>query len=192
MFFMHTPSLPLLQCQRDVADLIQGKILVGHAVHNDLTVLLLSHPKHLLRDTQRYKGLCPDRPKSLKKLVAEVLHLQIQTGEHNSVEDARATLALYKHVRVKWEKEIFDKKRLAAAGHQQAASAAAAAAAQPAESTAEGGSTGAAAATPQTVTHKKKVDLAQMKLEQRKERNVERNQRRKKMRTEQKRERNNR
>lgn len=49
------------QAQREVAQLIEGKILVGHAVQNDLQVLLLSHPKHLLRDTSKYKGLCPDR-----------------------------------------------------------------------------------------------------------------------------------
>lgn len=49
------------QCQSEVAELVKDKILVGHALHNDLEVLLLSHPKHLVRDTSRYKGLCPDR-----------------------------------------------------------------------------------------------------------------------------------
>lgn len=47
--------------QREVADLLEGRIIVGHALQNDLSVLLLSHPKHLIRDTSKYKGLCPDR-----------------------------------------------------------------------------------------------------------------------------------
>lgn len=100
---------PFKQVQRQVAELIKERILVGHAVHNDLQVLLLSHPKHLLRDTSKFKGLCPDgRPRSLKNLALEVLGMQIQRGEHNSVEDARATLALYKKCRVEWEKHLFD------------------------------------------------------------------------------------
>ena len=96
-------AISFKQCQREVAALLDGRIVVGHALHNDLSVLLLSHPKHLVRDTAKFKGLCPDRPRSLKNLAAEVLGLDIQRGEHNSVEDARCTLALYKHHRTKWE-----------------------------------------------------------------------------------------
>lgn len=41
--------------QKDVAELIRGKILVGHSLKNDLSVLFLSHPKRSIRDTSRYK-----------------------------------------------------------------------------------------------------------------------------------------
>lgn len=62
--------------QKEVADILQGRIVVGHAVHNDFKVdcylikdmfeqtlltlglfqiLLLDHPKKKIRDTQRYK-----------------------------------------------------------------------------------------------------------------------------------------
>lgn len=41
--------------QKEVADIIKGKILVGHSLKNDLGVLFLSHPKRNIRDTSRYK-----------------------------------------------------------------------------------------------------------------------------------------
>lgn len=41
--------------QKEVSDLIKGKILVGHSLKNDLSVLFLSHPKRNIRDTSRYK-----------------------------------------------------------------------------------------------------------------------------------------
>ena len=39
--------------QREVAALLKGRVLVGHAVYNDLKVLMLSHPKRHTRDTAR-------------------------------------------------------------------------------------------------------------------------------------------
>ncbi|XP_029059233.1 RNA exonuclease 4 isoform X1 [Monodon monoceros] len=41
--------------QKEVADLLKGRILVGHALHNDLKALFLCHPKKKIRDTQKYK-----------------------------------------------------------------------------------------------------------------------------------------
>ena len=128
-------------------------------------------------------------PRSLKKLVAEVLQLDIQRGEHNSVEDARCTLALYKHHRVRWEKDLFEKQKKrafqpaadAAASTTAAAAGPAAAAAAPSSSRPPQGKKGIKGPDPQA-----------MRLEDRRTRNVERNQRRKKMRTEQKHEKMNR
>lgn len=39
--------------QKEVADLIEGHVLVGHALNNDLDVLFLSHPRKKTRDTQK-------------------------------------------------------------------------------------------------------------------------------------------
>ena len=39
--------------QHEVAALLKGRVLVGHAVYNDLKVLMLSHPKKHTRDTAR-------------------------------------------------------------------------------------------------------------------------------------------
>ncbi|XP_010147063.1 PREDICTED: RNA exonuclease 4, partial [Eurypyga helias] len=41
--------------QKEVADILKGRILVGHALRNDLKVLFLDHPQKKIRDTQRYK-----------------------------------------------------------------------------------------------------------------------------------------
>ncbi|CAG5093751.1 Similar to Rexo4: RNA exonuclease 4 (Mus musculus) [Cotesia congregata] len=95
--------------QNEVAEILKGRILVGHALKNDLAVLFLSHPKRHLRDTSRYnvfrrvsKGNTP----SLKKLAAELLGIDIQTGEHNSIEDARIAMELYVLYKNRWESDI--------------------------------------------------------------------------------------
>eukprot|EP00976_Prorocentrum_cordatum_P114605 1195871-Prorocentrum_minimum.AAC.11 len=36
----------------------------------------------------------------------QIMGLEIQGGEHSSVEDARATLYIYQRVRKKWEREL--------------------------------------------------------------------------------------
>ncbi|NWQ81923.1 REXO4 exonuclease, partial [Columbina picui] len=74
--------------QKEVADILKGRILVGHALHNDLKVLFLDHPKKKIRDTQKYKPFkqrvkCA-RP-SLKLLCERLLNVQVQTAEHCSV-----------------------------------------------------------------------------------------------------------
>ncbi|ORZ17340.1 ribonuclease H-like domain-containing protein [Absidia repens] len=109
-----TPELLKTGCtfkeaQQQVADIIKDRVLVGHAVHNDLKVLMLRHSKLLIRDTSKYKpfrALSDGRTPGLRKLVNEVLHITIQSGSHSSVEDARFTMSLYKHVRTEWEKSF--------------------------------------------------------------------------------------
>ncbi|XP_014213755.1 RNA exonuclease 4 isoform X2 [Copidosoma floridanum] len=95
--------------QKEVADILKGRILVGHALHNDLAVLFLSHPKKSQRDTSRYKffkKITKGNTPSLKKLASELLGIDIQSGEHNSIEDARAAMQLYQLYKRKWELEI--------------------------------------------------------------------------------------
>ena len=98
-----------IKVQAEVAKLIKGKVLVGHAIHNDLKALLLSHPRPLIRDTAQNK-LCRELAKtkypSLKKLVALRLGIDIQKqgSEHSSIEDARATMALYRTLHADWQK----------------------------------------------------------------------------------------
>ena len=74
--------------QEEVSDILTDRILVGHAVKNDLEVLLLSHPKRDVRDTSQHPGfrkLSAGRSPGLKKLAHEVLGIEIQAGEHSSV-----------------------------------------------------------------------------------------------------------
>ena len=111
---MHSAS-PFKAVQTEVAGLLKGRVLVGHGLHTDLAVLQLSHPRTQVRDTARWKRLCPGRPRGLKVLVKEHLGLEIQEGEHDSVVDARATLALYLKFKAEWEAERKLKKRKEAA-----------------------------------------------------------------------------
>lgn len=95
--------------QREVAEILQGRIVVGHAIHNDLKILLLDHPKKKIRDTQKYKPfrktVGSGRP-ALRVLCREILHVKVQQGEHSSVQDAQATMRLYTLVKKQWEAEI--------------------------------------------------------------------------------------
>ncbi|KOC68205.1 RNA exonuclease 4 [Habropoda laboriosa] len=96
--------------QKEVADILKGRILVGHALKHDLDVLYLSHPRKHLRDTSRFKTfkkLSRGNTPSLKKLTHELLGREIQTGEHNSIEDATAAMQLYMLYRNKWELEFY-------------------------------------------------------------------------------------
>ncbi|KAL7731515.1 hypothetical protein ACLKA6_011982 [Drosophila palustris] len=96
--------------QEEVVKMLQGKILVGHALRNDLAVLGIKHPMVHIRDTSRYKPLCKvvsnGHTPSLKRLTMAVLGQEIQTGEHNSVEDARAAMSIYNRIADDWEKYI--------------------------------------------------------------------------------------
>ncbi|KAH7912715.1 ribonuclease H-like domain-containing protein [Hygrophoropsis aurantiaca] len=100
---------PFEEVQKKVADLLKDRILVGHAVHNDLKVLLLSHPGPTIRDTQqlaaKHKVTKSNRP-ALRNLVKQELNITIQGGEHSSVTDARATMAVFRIHRKQWEKGL--------------------------------------------------------------------------------------
>lgn len=99
--------------QKKVAELIKGKILVGHALRNDLKALLLSHPKKDLRDTSEYQPFLKEsRRKALRHLAAEFLGVQIQNGEHCPIEDARAAMLLYQRHKKQWERCVKDRSRL--------------------------------------------------------------------------------
>ncbi|KAI0759975.1 ribonuclease H-like domain-containing protein, partial [Trametes elegans] len=108
---MPATAKPFEEVQQQVADLLKDRILVGHAVHNDLKALLLSHPRSQTRDTQSlsHKHKLPSargRRPALRHLVQTELGLAIQTGEHSSVTDARATMALFRLHRKTWEKDF--------------------------------------------------------------------------------------
>jgi RNA exonuclease 4 len=98
--------------QKEVAEILQGRILVGHALRNDLKVLFLSHPRKAIRDTSRYRlfrKFTNGRTPSLRKLAEELLGVKIQQGEHDSVVDAKAAMQLYLLYRKEWEKELHSK-----------------------------------------------------------------------------------
>ena len=99
---------PLEAVQADVASLLDGKILVGHAIKNDLSALLLGHSKRDIRDTSRhpaFRVLVGGKTPSLKRLARQVLGVDIQGGEHSSIEDARVTMLLFRRDKQNFETE---------------------------------------------------------------------------------------
>ena len=99
---------PFAEVQKDVASLLDGRILVGHALRNDLLALMLSHAKRDMRDTSRHPKFRVDskgKPPALRNLAKSELGVEIQTGEHSSIEDARTAMMLFRKEKVGFEEE---------------------------------------------------------------------------------------
>ncbi|NXH42136.1 I20L2 protein, partial [Dicaeum eximium] len=107
-------AVPFRRAQQQVLRILAGKVVVGHAIHNDFKALRYSHPKALTRDTSqipllnRLGGFPENVAISLKRLTKALLNQDIQVGKsgHSSVEDARATMELYKVVEEEWEQHL--------------------------------------------------------------------------------------
>jgi len=102
-------------CRQQVLDVLKDKILVGHALKNDLHALGIVHPWQQVRDTAKYEPFMKVRfddgvlwPRKLKDLAKEKLGLDIQEvgRSHCPLEDAQTALDLYKKTRNKWEKAM--------------------------------------------------------------------------------------
>lgn len=71
----------------------QDTILIGHGLENDLNVMRVIHKKVIDTAVIYKKGKLK---RSLKDLAFEILNRKIQTGEHDSSEDAIATMDIVK------------------------------------------------------------------------------------------------
>ena len=99
---------PLADVRADVARLLAGRVLVGHSVQNDLRVLRLAHPSRDVRDMTcypAYRAVAGNTTPALRRLAKDVLGLDIQSGSHCSVEDARVTMALFRREKDGFERE---------------------------------------------------------------------------------------
>lgn len=107
------------ECRRRVQKLLANKVLVGHGLQNDLTVLKLTHPWYNIRDTCLYVpfmqldrfGMC--RPRRLRDLARQHVGMLIQQEgeEHNPIEDARAAMLLYRTAQTEWDYMMTWKRR---------------------------------------------------------------------------------
>lgn len=102
--------------QAHLAKLLRGCIVVGHDVEKDLKAIKMHLPAHLtlkmsVRDTQKYSGYCryanpgAHQGPNLKVLAREVLGREIKLGRVSSVEDAVATMEIYRKVEVEIDHE---------------------------------------------------------------------------------------
>ncbi|XP_077455440.1 interferon-stimulated 20 kDa exonuclease-like 2 isoform X2 [Stigmatopora argus] len=111
-------ATPFLQARREILKILAGKVVIGHAIHSDFRVLQYSHPADLTRDTSRIPllnvraGFEEKGCASLKRLTKAIFNRDIQMGRsgHSSVEDAQATMNLYKVVEDEWEKTLASRK----------------------------------------------------------------------------------
>jgi RNA exonuclease 4 len=114
-------AMGLEQVRALVASILKGKILIGHALENDLKAVGLQHPAWDIRDTAKYapfmrtvqnfqEATAKDVlvPKKLKELVLEHLQRDIQVigKSHSPVEDSIAAMDLYKKCRNHWEMQL--------------------------------------------------------------------------------------
>src|SRR5450432_3971810 len=94
--------------QDEIAELLKGRVLIGHDIKHDLEVLMLVHPREDIRDTSRFSGFRKynaGKTPSLKKLAKEILGVDIQAGQHSSIEDAQATMFLFRRHRQAFDAE---------------------------------------------------------------------------------------
>eukprot|EP00980_Cylindrotheca_fusiformis_P009344 scaffold2047_cov129-Cylindrotheca_fusiformis.AAC.23 len=108
-------TLSFDQCRAKVVELLEGKVLVGHALKNDMKALNITHPWFMTRDTAKYEPFMQIRfddgvlwPRKLKELSKLKLQrdIQIDGQPHSAYEDALAALDLYKKHMNKWEKAV--------------------------------------------------------------------------------------
>ncbi|XP_043935740.1 interferon-stimulated 20 kDa exonuclease-like 2 [Protopterus annectens] len=107
-------ATPFRTARKEILKILTGKIVVGHAIHNDFKALSYFHTEALTRDTSKIpllnkKAGFPEKESaSLKRLVKQLLKKDIQVGKsgHSSVEDAKATMELYRMIEAEWEKEL--------------------------------------------------------------------------------------
>ncbi|RYO82397.1 hypothetical protein DL766_008314 [Monosporascus sp. MC13-8B] len=94
--------------QREVAALVAGRVIVGHDIRHDLAALELGHPSPQVRDTARFSGYRKygHGPKpALRVLAREVLGVEIQTGHHSSLQDARVAMLLFRKKKPEFDVE---------------------------------------------------------------------------------------
>jgi RNA exonuclease 4 len=101
---------PIESVQEQVQELLEGKILIGHGLENDMDCLGISHPWYMIRDTASYEPFMKTHfgvlaPRKLRDLAKEKLQKNMQMpGEaHDPREDATTALDLYKCHRPRWE-----------------------------------------------------------------------------------------
>lgn len=112
-----TSAMSLTEVQKAATDTLRGKILIGHGLVNDLKAIGIQHPWCDTRDTATYKPFMREveineekkmLPRRLRDLTWEKLEKEIQVmgKPHSPVEDAIASMDLYKSVRSEWENHV--------------------------------------------------------------------------------------
>lgn len=97
------------EVQAAAAEILKGRILIGHDLGHDLGALELSHPAKDIRDTAKtpqFKKYGNGRKPALRNLAKQLLNVEIQSGAHSSVEDARVTMELFRRHKPGFDADI--------------------------------------------------------------------------------------
>ncbi|EJD03999.1 uncharacterized protein FOMMEDRAFT_146095 [Fomitiporia mediterranea MF3/22] len=108
-------AMPFNTVQSMIAERIKGKVLVGHSLWQDLSVLGIPHPAVATRDVALYMPFrnavqSPNQIVGLSTLVWNLMRRRIQYGKLDSIENARAALDLYRSDATDWEACIANSK----------------------------------------------------------------------------------
>ncbi|UJO16869.1 RNA exonuclease 4 [Fulvia fulva] len=107
-------AIPIAEAKEDLRKIIDGNIIVGHSIHNDIDAIKASGIDDILdcawsfRDTQNhayYGARLGNNQPGLKNLYKAMVGKSIQGREHSSVEDAQATMELYRLREAEIERE---------------------------------------------------------------------------------------
>ncbi|KAJ7596954.1 ribonuclease H-like domain-containing protein [Mycena floridula] len=104
-------GIPFPQVQQHVANLIKGHVLVGHSIWNDLSVLGIPHPAVDTRDVALYQPFrnalrSPNHVIGLQTLAWQLMRRKCQQEKQNPLENARASLDLYRTQEKEWETSV--------------------------------------------------------------------------------------
>ena len=102
-------ATPFFEARREILDILQRCIVIGHNIRSDMKSLEINDiPEWQIRDTSVHPTLKKSAggSRALKKMAHILLGRDIQMKSrvgHCSVEDATATMDLYKLVELEWE-----------------------------------------------------------------------------------------
>uniref|UniRef100_F6Y3H6 RNA exonuclease 4-like n=2 Tax=Ciona intestinalis TaxID=7719 RepID=F6Y3H6_CIOIN len=108
---MSDESISFKQAQSQVLNLLKNKIVIGHSLFFDTRALKINLPTEqtvdisklsLVMEKMNNLGYRTEHTFSLKKLARHLLNRKIQTHTHCSVEDATATMDIFKSVSDSW------------------------------------------------------------------------------------------
>ncbi|KAI0375266.1 hypothetical protein BV20DRAFT_960367 [Pilatotrama ljubarskyi] len=104
-------AMPWREVQQRVAQLIRDKILVGHTLWQDLSVLGIPHPAVATRDVALYQPFrnalrSPNQVIGLQTLMWHLMRRRVQETHVCALENARAALDLYRSHAEEWESTV--------------------------------------------------------------------------------------
>lgn len=101
---------PFNQVQQYVADLIRSKVIIGHTLWSDLSVLGIPHPAITTRDVALYQpfrnALQATQVVGLQTLMWKLMRRRVQQTHLCPLENARAVMDLYRSHASEWEHTI--------------------------------------------------------------------------------------